>query len=750
MSVKCCRSKTVLDTTPDVPYKETEGGRAVHLQNQDRRLLVEPISVPVHRFDAAEKTGGLARYIADLHFDGMLVARTLRSTSPRARIRNLAAPALPEGYAIVDHRDIPGHNQVHLIEDDWPFFAVDEVNHIGEPILLVVGPDRSEVQRLVSEIDVDYEELEPVGSIEESLASRNSPIYGERNTMVEYTVEQGDPNSAFEKAGSIFEDEYKTGLQEHAYLEPQGVVAVHEGERMTVYGSMQCPFYMKTALEHALGWDGSRIRIVQTVTGGGFGGKEDYPSLIAGHAAFAALKTGRPVQLVLDRAEDLCCTTKRHPAFINYRTAVDEKGRITATEIRILLDGGAYVGLSSVVLQRAMFMATGVYGIPHVRIHGEVLATNNAPTGAFRGFGAPQALFAVEMHLQSIAERLGQDPLDFKMRHALKKGDRTVTGGRMHDEVKLPEMAEVLTRMSSYRRKQTVTRKGPDEPRRGIGISLFFHGCAFTGSGERDKIKAVVKLRRDESGRVELLVSSTDMGQGPKTTLRKIVSRTLGIPVEHVRYDNPDTDRVPDSGPTVASRTIIIVGYLLEQAAREMKERWAEQGELEVVRQYRQPEHIRWDQELFQGDAYPTYSWGANAVEVEIDPVTMEVAVTGAWGVFDIGTPIDEKIVEGQIRGGMSQGLGYATIEVLESERGKLLQANLTDYIIPTTMDYPTLEVRLVESRYELGPYGAKCVGELPFLGAAPALAAAVQHALGKPITRIPVTPEYLMGVNVR
>jgi CO/xanthine dehydrogenase Mo-binding subunit len=712
--------------------------------------LAEPIGTPIRRFDAAEKTGGLARYIADISFDGMLAARTLRSTSPRARVRNLRVPELPEGYTVVDHRDIPGNNQVHLIEDDWPFFAEGRVNHIGEPILLVVGPERSEVQRLVSETQVEYEELEPVSSLEESLASRDRPIYGDRNSMVEYTLVQGDPDRAFEEAAQLFEDEYKTGLQEHAYLEPQGVVAVYENDRITVYGSMQCPFYVKSALEHALGWDGKRIRVVQTVTGGGFGGKEDYPSLLAGHAAFAAIKTGRPVQLILERTEDLCCTTKRHPAIIRYRTAVDAEGRITAMEVQILLDGGAYVGLSSVVLQRAMFMATGIYRIPHVRLRGEVLATNNTPTGAFRGFGAPQALFAVEMHLQSIAERLEQDPLDFKMRHALTKGDRTVTGGLMHHEVKLPEMVDKLTDMASYQEKRGVWGKKSCEPLRGIGVSLFFHGCAFTGSGERDKIKAAVKLKRTRQGRVELLVSSTDMGQGPNTTLRKIVARTLDISPEDVLYENPDTDRVPDSGPTVASRTVIIVGSLLEQAAREMKARWAEQGELEITRRYRQPDHIRWDQERFLGDAYPTYSWGANAVSVEVDPITCEVAVTGVWGVYDIGTPIDEKIVQGQIEGGMTQGLGYATIEVLETSRGKLLQANLTDYMVPTSMDYPKMEVHLVESSYDLGPYGAKCVGELPFLGTAPALAAAVQHALGRPVTRIPVTAEYLMEDRLR
>jgi CO/xanthine dehydrogenase Mo-binding subunit len=283
---------------------------------------------------------------------------------------------------------------------------------------------------------------------------------------------------------------------------------------------------------------------------------------------------------------------------------------------------------------------------------------------------------------------------------------------------------------------------------RGIGLSMFFHGCGFTGSGERDKIKAVVKLRREAGGRVRILVSNADMGQGPQTALRKIVAKALAIPAENVLYDNPDTDRVPDSGPTVASRTVIIVGALLEKAASDLKARWDESGEIQVTRQYEQPAYMCWDQERLRGDAYPAFSWGVNVVEVEVDPVTFEIGVAGVWGVYDVGTPIDELLVRGQIEGGMAQGLGYATVEVMQLRQGEPLQANMTDYTIPTSMEFPPMETCLVESFYEQGPYGAKCVGELPFLGAAPALASAVQHALQTPIDRIPVTPEYLMEVS--
>jgi len=706
--------------------------------------MAERIETSIPRFEAPEKTGGLAQYIADIPFQNMLYARTLRSERARARIVSIDIPQMPEGYITVDSSDAPASNRSHMIEDDWPFFAEGVVNHVGEPILLVVGPDKAEIVRLLSEIEVQYEDLEPVLTIEESIAA-DKPFFGDRNIMAEYVIEKGDTEKAFGQAEHVFEDEYHTGIQEHVYLEPQGFVAVYEDERMVVYGSMQCPFYVKNVLVQAFGWDEKRIRVVQTVTGGGFGGKEEYTSILAGHAAFASYKTGHPVQLILDRAEDISVSTKRHPSTCRYRTAVDDDGRLTALQAHVQLDGGAYVGLSAVVLQRAMLMAAGVYNIPNVRITGEVIATNNIPSGAFRGFGAPQALFAVEMHLHSLAEKLGEDPLDFKMRNALEKGDTTASCGRMHHEVKLPEMVRTLEHMSGYREKRHSHRKQSSRMLKGIGASLFFHGCSFTGSGEQDKIKAVVKLRKRKDGLVEILVSSAEIGQGPQTTLRKIVSHTLGIPVMRVVYKNPDTDRVPDSGPTVASRTVIIVGALLEKAAADLAERMHEAGEIEVTKQYEQPDYICWDQDALKGDAYPTYSWGANVVEVEVDPATFEIRITGLWGVYDVGTPIDEQVVLGQIEGGMAQGLGYATLEVMEMKNGRPMQANLTDYIIPTAGDYPRMQVALVKNSYEYGPFGAKCVGELPFLGAAPALASAVEHALGQSINRIPVTPEYLM-----
>ena len=693
------------------------------------------ISSPVRKADAFEKSRATARYIADMEFEGLLYARTLRADRPRARIVSIDLPPLPEGYTVVDRHDVPGKNRVRVIIDDWPFFAEDVVNHVGEPILLLVGPDKEVLHTLLSQIVVHYEDLDAILSLEEAESGAKPPIYGPDDCFAQYEFHKGNPDEAFVRCARVIEGEYRTGLQEHVYIEPQGVVGTFENGKATVYGSMQCPYYIKKALIDGLGCGPEGVRVVQTTTGGAFGGKEEYPSLLAGHVAFAARQTGRPVQLVLERGEDIQASTKRHPSRFRYRTALDAEGRIMAMDVEVLLDAGAYAGLSSVVLQRAMFGATGVYRIDNLRVRGKALATNTVPTGAFRGFGAPQAFFAIEMCMERLACELGVDPLDFKMAHALRQGDTTSTSGRIRQEVKLPEMVARIEAMSGYREKSL----------RGIGVSLFFHGCGFTGDAEKAVIKSRVALARRPGGEVEILVSNVDMGQGAQTTLRKIVAHRLGLPLEKVIYENPDTDRVPDSGPTVASRTAMVVGGLLERAAGEMEDRWDEAEGLVVTADYRQPDYVHWDQKTFQGDAYATYAWGVNAVEVEVDPLTLEIDVRGVWGVYDVGVPLDEQIVQGQIEGGLAQGLGYATIEVMNLKNGHVQQRSMTDYMIPTAEDIPVIESSLVLNPFECGPFGAKGAGELPLVGAAPALAAAVQHALGMPISEVPITPEHLL-----
>ncbi|NOY23922.1 MAG: xanthine dehydrogenase family protein [Acidobacteria bacterium] len=701
------------------------------------------ISTPVDRLDGPEKASGRAIYTDDIRPDGLLYARTLRADRPRARILHIRLPDIPVGYFIVDKNDVPGHNRIKMLEDDWPFFAEEVINHVGEPILLVVGPDREKVNVILHGIKVEYEDLPAVLSIKDAIAAKN-PIFGDDNCFASYQFQKGDPDPVFTDAKTIIKGEFKTGYHEQAYMEPQGVIGNYVNGKLTVTGSMQCPYYVKNAMVQLTGFPENQVQIIQATTGGAFGGKEEYPSLLAGHVAIAAIKTGKPVKLVLERGEDLAVTTKRHPSISRYRSAVDENGRVIAMEADITLDGGAYAGLSAVVLQRALFAAIGVYDIPNVTVRGRVLSTNQVPSGAFRGFGAPQAFFAVEMHMEQIASELGMNPLTFKEIHLVKQGDTTATGGLLRDEIKIREMLSRVLKMSDYRKKEGIFASGNGRFRSGIGLGLYLHGCGFTGKGE-DTIHGTATIRKLTEDRAEILVSNVEMGQGAQTTLRKIVATTLGLPIQNIDYPNPDTDRVPDSGPTVASRTVIIVGHLLESAAKELKARWNENETFSVSKSYRHPSYIKWNQDTLQGDAYPAYSWGVVAVEVQVDTLTYETTIKKVWTVHDVGVAIDEDIIRGQVEGGILQGLGYASIEVMDTANGAYRQHNFTDYIIPTAVDAPVIESELVDNPYEYGPFGAKCAGELPIAGAAPAYAAAVSRALGIPVHEIPVKPEALI-----
>jgi CO/xanthine dehydrogenase Mo-binding subunit len=691
------------------------------------------ISRSIPKLDNAEKISGRALYVADLQMEGMLHAVTVRSTKAHARITDITVPALPEGYVTVDASDIPGHNIVKMIFDDWPVFATDEVTYIGEPLMLIAGPDRRVLSKLMKDIKIVYEDL--------------PATFGHTESVVTKSFVKGNPAHAFEKASRTVRHTYTTGYQEQAYIEPQGMLAWPEGPaKVTVKGSMQCPYYIKNAVDHMFGEGGPVSRVIQAAVGGAFGGKEEYPSLIACHAALAAVKTGRPVRLIFSREEDMTVTTKRHPSTITMEGALDASGKLTAIKCHVALDGGSRTGLSGVVLSRAMLAVTGAYTVDNLDVSGDVYRTNTVPTGAFRGFGAPQMLFATELFVHDVAIDTGQDPLAFRMRHLARQGDLTSTSGVFREPIIMDEMIRKAREMSGYDTKHALY----SDPSvfKGIGMSFFFHGCGFTGDGEAAHIKATVKLEKDGKDIVHILVAAVDMGQGAKTTLTKIVAGVLEIPISGVVFDAPDTDKVPDSGPTVASRTIMVVGGLLARAAKTLKTQWKTGQAQDVTETYRQPEEIVWDEDAMRGDAYPAYAWGVNVVEVEVDKRTFQVDVKGIWSVYDLGKAIDERIVFGQADGGIAQGVAYGYLEVMRHKEGKLLQKTMTDYVIPTSLDMAPTETVLYENPYAYGPYGAKGFGELTLVGGAPAVALAIRQATGCHVRSIPVTPETLMEMS--
>lgn len=692
------------------------------------------ISGSVVKKDHRPKMDGSALYVADLKPEGLLFGKLVRSPHAHARILGIQLPPMPQGYFAVGAAEVPGVNQVHIVKDDSPVFAQDTVAYIGDPVLLVAGPDEVTVDRLAAATVITYEPLPPMLDLRAS-----------DTAFFDYTFGRGDVAAEFAQADKVYTEQFETGYQEQAYLETQGLLAEYREGKLTVRGSMQCPYYIHGALVKALALTPDRVRVVQDTTGGGFGGKEDYPSLLACQVAVAAYHAGgRPVRIVYGRREDMEFTSKRHPSLCTYRVAVKE-GRVTAMDIDVLFDAGAFTTLSAVVLQRGIIASPGAYNVPALKVRGRAMKTNTVPTGAFRGFGAPQTFFAVEMMMDHIARDRGEDPLTFKLRHLVREGDATSTDGRYHFPVPLPAMAATVQAMSGYDGKWAQYQKPQNgRYRKGIGMSLWFHGAGFTGSGERDLIKAVTRLHKYPDGRVEILASQTDMGQGIKTTLCKIVANELNLPLDRVDYENPDTDRVPDSGPTVASRSLMTVGELLRRAAISLRGVWRE-GEDQVVEEhFREPDFvIPFYLETFKGDAYPTYAWAACALEVQVDSLTGVHEVLGAWASFDVGTPMDTNIVIGQMEGGLLQGIGYASMEQMAYDaQGRIRNNSFTDYIIPTSVDVPVMQVALHVQEYPLGPYGAKGAGELPLVGAPAAYMAALEQALGTDIRHIPYTAE--------
>jgi len=700
---------------------------------------VKIIGSSVQKIDHFSKITGSAVYVCDYPTEGMLFGRILRSSIAHGVVRNVRLPVLPDGYFYVDKDDVGGDNAVHMVQDDTPVFT-DRVMFIGDPIGMLVGDNEREVDKLLGEIVVEYDELPPVFDVRLS-----------EDILFEFNVDKGDVVAALNDADRIIEGTYETGHQEHIYLETNGMIAVFIDGVMNIHGSMQCPYYLHRAVIKATGLAPEKVVIRQDVTGGGFGGKEDFPSTLACQVAVAAVKAGgKPVRVVFEREEDIIATSKRHPSICSYKAAVKD-GRVTGLFCDVLIDGGAYTTMSMVVLQRAVNGASGVYNIPDLQIRGHARKTNTVPNGAFRGFGGPQVFFAIEMLMTHIARELGIDSVDFKQLHYVKQGDLTSTSGVYHFPVPLTAMTSDVLRESDYYRKMEEYEKSNAQGgryRRGIGFSSIFHGMGFTGNGERDIIKAVAELHKTADGRVEILTGITDMGQGVFTTFIKIVAGELGISPEHVEIRLPDTSRVPDSGPTVASRSIMVVGELLRRAASLLRENWKDGEEQTFTQNYKHPEFmIPFDPETFRGDAYPTYGWAVNAVEVEIDSLTGCIDIKGVWGSFDVGTPIDENIVIGQMEGGLVQSLGWGIMENCAPRNGQIGNRLLCDYIVPTSLDVPDMKIMLHVEEYPEGPFGAKGAGEMPHVGGAPALLEAVQNALGVNITRLPFMPEDVLTV---
>jgi CO/xanthine dehydrogenase Mo-binding subunit len=726
------------------------------------------VGTSVPRKEGRDKVTGRAQYVDDITMPGMWYGATVRSNIPRGKIRKITfGPGIQwDEFVIVSAKEIPGKNCVALISDDQPCLAENAVNHPEEPILLLAHPNRHLLPQAVAAVAIEYEPLPALFTMEDS-ERQDLIIWGSDNVFKKYLIEKGNVDGVWEHAAYIVEGEYTTGAQEQLYIENNGMIATFDEERgVTVWGSLQCPYYVHKALMKLLNLPEDKVRVVQTETGGAFGGKEDYPSMIAGHAALLAMKSGKPVKIIYDRMEDMVATTKRHPSRTRHRTAVDCDGKILGGEIEFVIDGGAYATLSSVVLSRGTIHAGGPYYWPHIRIRAKAVATNAPPHGAFRGFGAPQSLFAMERHMDRIAAVVGISPVEIRRRNFLKAGQTTTTEQTIHEPIDLDQLLERGLALADYRAKKENFRvENQSETRKkGIGIATFLHGAGFTGSGER-YLASVVGCEASADGRVCVLVSSTEFGQGTKTVLSQIAAEELGLPFADVEMAQPDTQQVPNSGPTVASRTVMVVGKLVQSAAHGIRQTLAaagflgapyspeefrvacaryitERGELKSWAKYEAPPGIFWDDEKYRGEAYAAYAWAVYIAEVTVDLTTYSVTVDDFVALQEVGRVLNPVLARGQITGGVAQGIGYALYEKVVWQNGRMQNGQMTNYIMPTSADLPAIRVYFEELGNVHGAFGAKGIGELPMDGPAPAIVNAIADALGVPFNSIPLLPE--------
>lgn len=759
------------------------------------RVEFRHVGKGIVRLDGEEKVRGLTRYADDIHIPDCWFGEVVRSPVAKGRLRKINFdPAFDfSRVCVVLPNDIPGKNIVDMFGHDMPFIAHDLIEYCGEPVALVAAPTRELAREASAHIHPDIESLPPVLTLREVIDAYVNKNSEGLHQLAAQTIMKGDVDDGFEAADHIVTAEYWAGHQEQLYIEPQGMFAIPEKDgSVFIQGSLQCPYYIAPELVPTLNLPLEKIRVKQTAVGGAFGGKEEFPTLIAGYCALLALKCGKPVKIIYDRHQDILYTTKRHPVWARHKTGVKNDGTITAMEVDFVLDGGAYTTLSPVVMYRGILHSTLGYQCPNVFVNGKVFRTNTFPNGAFRGFGAPQAIWALESHMEEVAAAVGMAPEAFRLKNALREGDHTGTGQKIFEPMGTPMVLENALARSEFAAKRQLVSHGRATQGKfyGIGIAYFGHGSGFTGDGEsRLKSKAAIDLEYDADGRAvaNIRVSSTEMGQGTMTIMPQIGADGLRVSIDHVRCPFPDTKYVPDSGPTVASRTAMVVGGTVFAAAGEMRQKLEafaaaslfggekvelendtftgalsgakrsfqdvacaylkQHGPMRVIQQFKLPPSIKWNQKTFEGDSYPSYSWGCNIAEIEIDEVTLELAVKKVTACFDIGRVINPVLAEGQVEGGLTQALGYAVMEKMDINKKGLYDASrMQTYVVPTALDIPDFDITFIEYPYTYAPPGAKGVGEMPMDGLAPAIANAVKSALGVRINELPITPEKLLA----
>ena len=718
--------------------------------------------------NARAKIEGTARFTDDYDFPGTLYARTKRAGVPHARIRSIdtsAASKLPGVHAVLTHADVPGHKRHGLVIDDWPVLCADKVRYAGDAIAVVAADSEDIAAAAVDLIDVEFDELRVVADAVQAAEAGAPLVHDGRddgNLLKHIKIDKGDTESGFAEADVIVEQTYRTQATEHLFLEPECSIGIPAGydpgsfggtldaaavrgetarhEKTTIYVGSQIPYQDRSQTAAALGVEPDKVRIVATLMGGGFGGKEDITGQI--HAALLAERTGRPVKMLYSRQESLLVHPKRHATVIHMRTGAKQDGRLTAVQATLYGDAGAYASLSEKVLGRATTHAAGPYDVPNVKVDCFAMYTNNAPSGALRGFGVTQSCFAVESNMDTLAEKLGLDAVEIRRINALDVGRTTSTGQVLRESVGLNECIDKVAADVFDDDFRWTWDEG--DSRFAWGLAVAYKNTGL-GGGAPDKAGAEVEVWA-ESGKAthaEVRISSAEMGQGLPGVLAACAAEELGIPTESVSVLLGDTDYCPDGGPTTASRQTFVSGNAVRLAAQQAAAKLATGGDHVLLRyDYEAPE----TQPLGTGgDMHVAFSFCAQAALVEIDMNTGEVQVRKVVAAHDVGRAINPLTIQGQIEGGIVMCIGFALTEHYIQEDGKPWTNVMARYKIPSITHTPAITSHIVEHSTSVGPYGAKGVGELPSIPTAPAITNAIYRATGVRVRSLPVDQDELL-----
>ncbi len=726
-----------------------------------------PVGAPHPRIDGLDRALGRTRFVDDLTEPGMLHAAAAYSAEVHGRIVSIDTSAAREAPGVVlvaVAADVPGENAIGAVRDDQPLLAVDRVRFAGDRVALVAAETREAARAAARLVRVSIDPLPALHDMEGALEAGAPAIHDGGNLCERHVLLRGDPEPALREADVLVDETWRTSWQEHVYLEPQGALAIPDADGgVTVRGSIQCPYHAREKVARVLGIPEDLVRVAPAAIGGGFGGKQDYPNEVAACAALLARLAGRPVKLVYDRSEDIRVTSKRHPFRIRTRLGARRDGTLLAARVDALADAGPYAAMSPVVLWRAFNAMAGPYRIPDVAVDAKAVHTNNPPTSAFRGFGHPQALFAHEGAMDELAARLGIDPLDLRERNILRRGDATAAGHVLHTDIRLAEVVASVRRRSNW----AEARRAAEEHNarggrflRGLGVALLQFGCGLGALDEHlDRAEAVMRLAPD--GAVEVRTGLVDMGQGSLTALAQIAAGALGIRLDRVRMLPPHTSEVGDCGPSAASRVTMVGGAAILDAAAKLRamlglgplgspttdavwdEAVASREPLEARGSMRTV-YGPWEPATGQGEPFVAYTHAAHVAAVEVDTATGRVRVEKVWAAYDIGAVVNPSAAAAQIEGGVAQGVGYALLEDLHVRDGRALNADLSNYLVPTSLDVPEVDVEFVEGYSPPGPFGAKSLGEPAFVPAASAIVSAIRHATGLALREMPVTAERL------